>query len=87
VNRTEPAAGGIDAVLQRIERGLDGIRPYIASHRGAVEVIDFDPGEGRLTLRLSGTCHGCAAASITLKHGIEIRLRELVPEVRVVEAV
>lgn len=77
----------LEEVLGRIERGLDGIRPYIASHRGAVEVIDFDLDEGRLTLRLSGTCHGCAAASITLKHGIELRLREAVPEVRIVEAV
>jgi Fe-S cluster biogenesis protein NfuA len=82
---TTPAS--LEQVMERIERGLDGIRPYIASHRGAVEVVDFDLEDGRLTLRLSGTCHGCAAASITLRHGIEVRLRELVPEVRVVEAV
>jgi Fe-S cluster biogenesis protein NfuA len=74
-------------LLARIEAALDGIRPYIASHRGQVEVIDFDPGEGRLFLRLGGTCQGCAAASITLKHGIEVRLREAVPEVRHIESV
>lgn len=73
--------------MARIEQGLDGIRPYIASHRGSVEIVDFEPEEGRLTLRLGGTCHGCSAATITLRHGIELRLRELVPEVRVVEAV
>jgi Fe-S cluster biogenesis protein NfuA len=84
---TMTTPGPLEQVMERIERGLDGIRPYIASHRGAVEVVDFDPEDGRLTLRLSGTCHGCAAASITLRHGIEVRLRDLVPEVRVVEAV
>ena len=73
--------------IDRIERTLDTLRPYIASHRGSVEVIDFDESEGLLTLRLGGTCHGCAASSLTLKHGIEARLRELVPEVKHVEAV
>jgi Fe-S cluster biogenesis protein NfuA len=73
--------------IERIERTLDTLRPYIASHRGQVEVVDFDEGEGRLLLRLGGTCHGCSASSITLKQGIEQRLRELVPEVKSVEAV
>ena len=74
-------------VFERIERSLEGIRPYIASHKGSVEVIDFDPLEGKLSVRLGGTCQGCAASTITLKHGIESRLRQSVPEVRTVEAV
>ena len=73
--------------IERIERTLDTLRPYIASHRGQVEVIDFDEQDGRLLLRLGGTCHGCAASTVTLKQGIEIRLREMVPEVKSVEAV
>jgi Fe-S cluster biogenesis protein NfuA len=72
--------------LERIERTLDTLRPYIASHRGQVEVVDFDEQEGILLLRLGGTCHGCSASSITLKQGIESRLRETVPEVKHVEA-
>ncbi|HEX9164809.1 MAG TPA: NifU family protein [Gemmatimonadales bacterium] len=74
-------------VLERVERALDEIRPYIASHRGHVEVVDFDDAEGTLVLRLGGTCQGCAASTITLKHGIEVRLREHVPEVKTVVAV
>jgi Fe-S cluster biogenesis protein NfuA len=74
-------------VIARIEQTLDLLRPYIASHRGNVEVVDFDEGEGRLLLRLGGTCHGCSASTVTLKQGIEVRLRELVPEVKSVEAV
>ena len=73
--------------IERIERTLDTLRPYIASHRGQVEVIDFDEREGRLLLRLGGTCHGCSASTVTLKQGIELRLREMVPEVKSVEAV
>jgi Fe-S cluster biogenesis protein NfuA len=51
-----------------------------------VEVVDFDEGDGVLLLRLGGTCQGCAASSVTLRQGIEARLREMVPEVKHVEA-
>ncbi|MEZ4455646.1 MAG: NifU family protein [Gemmatimonadales bacterium] len=74
-------------VIDRIEQTLDSLRPYISSHRGTVEVVDFDEADGILTLRLGGTCHGCAASTITLRQGIEARLRQHVPEVRVVQAV
>jgi len=81
----EPMAG--PDILDRIERTLDTLRPYIASHRGSVEVVDFDEADGALLLRLGGTCHGCSASTITLKQGIETRLRQLVPEVKRVDAI
>ncbi len=74
-------------LLIRIEQTLDSMRPYIASHRGSVEVVDFDESQGTLLLRMGGTCHGCSASTITLKQGIEVRLKELVPEVLKVEAI
>jgi Fe-S cluster biogenesis protein NfuA len=73
--------------IDRIEKTLDTLRPYIASHRGHVEIVDFDESEGVLLVRLGGTCHGCSASAVTLKQGIESRLREAVPEVKHVEAV
>jgi Fe-S cluster biogenesis protein NfuA len=73
--------------IDRIEKTLDTLRPYIASHRGQVEVVDFDERDGTLLVRLGGTCHGCTASVVTLKQGIELRLREAVPEVKHVEAV
>jgi Fe-S cluster biogenesis protein NfuA len=74
-------------MLDRIERTLDSLRPYIASHRGSVEVVDFDEAEGLLTLRLGGTCHGCSASTVTLRQGIEVRLRQSVPEVKCIQAI
>jgi Fe-S cluster biogenesis protein NfuA len=74
-------------IFDRIEQSLDTLRPYISSHRGNVEIVDFDEGEGTLLVRLGGTCQGCSASTVTLKQGIETRLREMVPEVRHVEAV
>ena len=37
-----------DDLLSRIERTIDTLRPYIASHRGSVEVVDFDEADGVL---------------------------------------
>ncbi len=75
-----------DDTLSRIEQTLDTLRPYIASHRGSVEVVDFDESDGRLLLRLGGHCHGCSASTVTLKAGIETRLKQAVPEVKVVDS-
>lgn len=74
-------------LFTRIERTIDEMRPYIASHKGSVEVIDFDSLDGRLLVRLGGTCVGCSASTVTLKQGLEQRLRAAVPEVLAVEAV
>jgi Fe/S biogenesis protein NfuA len=74
------------SVFDRIELALDDLRPYIASHRGTVEVVDFDEDDGILLLRMGGTCHGCSAATVTLRQGIEVRLRQTVPEVSRVES-
>lgn len=73
--------------IDRIEQTLDSLRPYIASHKGSVEVVDFDEDEGVLTLRLGGTCHGCSASTITLRQGIEVRLKQFVPEVKAIQAI
>ena len=74
-------------ILVRIEQTLDTLRPYIASHKGNVEVVDFDEDDGTLLLRLGGTCQGCSASTVTLKQGIETRLRQMVPEVKQVQSV
>ncbi len=65
------------------EAALAPIRPYIHSHGGAVEVLGVSAGVVRL--RLTGACAGCAAASITLREGIEKGLREGFPGFAAIE--
>lgn len=59
------------------ERALDEIRPYIHSHGGDVELLDAR--EGVVRVRLSGSCTGCTASAVTLKHGVERALEEGLP--------
>ena len=80
-----PAAGG-DGVAQRIRDILDAeIRPAVAQDGGDVTLDRFDGGVAYL--HMQGSCSGCPSSTMTLKMGIESRLRELVPEVQEVVAV
>jgi Fe-S cluster biogenesis protein NfuA/nitrite reductase/ring-hydroxylating ferredoxin subunit len=63
--------------LEEVQAALESVRPYIASHGGAVEVLDVV--DGVVHLRLSGACQGCAGSAMTLKRGIEAALREGFP--------
>lgn len=73
-------------VVSRIREILDQeIAPFVAQDGGEIAFIDFDDGEVRLALR--GACAGCPSSSITLKMGVEARLREQIPEVTSVVSV
>jgi len=61
----------------QIEEALDEVRPYIEEHGGGLELLDVDGG--KIHVRLSGSCHGCAASAITLRRGVETKLRERIP--------
>jgi Fe-S cluster biogenesis protein NfuA/nitrite reductase/ring-hydroxylating ferredoxin subunit len=61
----------------QIEEALDEIRPYIESHGGGLDLLDVDGGV--VHVRLSGSCHGCAASAMTLRRGVEAKLRERIP--------
>jgi len=84
---TEAATPRAAEAREQIEDVLATIRPAIRSDGGDVELVDFDPGEGLVRLRMVGACHACPMSMMTLKAGIEQRLRMQVPEVRTVEAI
>ncbi len=70
---------------ERIEAALDRIRPSIQADGGDVWLIRID---GDIAyVQMIGACGGCAAATQTLKGGIERVVREAVPEIRAVEQV
>jgi Fe-S cluster biogenesis protein NfuA len=72
---------------QRIEEVLDGIRPAIQADGGDVELVRFDQDSGVVELRLLGACESCPISMMTLKEGIERRLKGSVAGVEEVVAV
>ena len=70
---------------EQIRSYIEEIRPYIQSHGGDVEYVSL---EGHVVkLRLQGSCQSCPHALITLHHGIEAQMRELISPDLVVERV
>lgn len=77
---TRPPADLSGEVPQRVMQVLDQqINPSIASHGGKAELVAVE--DDTAYLRLSGGCQGCGMASVTLNQGIEVALREAVPEI------
>ena len=71
----------------QIEQVLDSIRPAIQADGGDVEFLDFDETSGVVEVRLLGACESCPISMMTLKQGIERRIKSTVPGVQEVTAV
>ncbi len=67
-------------VAQRVLQVLEQqINPSIAAHGGRADLVAVE--DDAAYLRLSGGCAGCGMATVTLSQGIEVALRESVPEI------
>ncbi len=71
-------------VTERVEQALVNVRPYLGSHGGDVELIGVSD-EGVVTLRMLGSCDGCASSSVTLKLAVEGAIEAAAPEVISIE--
>ena len=75
-------------MLTQIEDLLDReVRPALRAHGGAVEVLDYAPAEGALSLRLLGSCSGCPAAELGTRDMIEEVFRTGLPQVQSISLV
>jgi Fe-S cluster biogenesis protein NfuA/nitrite reductase/ring-hydroxylating ferredoxin subunit len=72
------------AVEERVRAALDGVRPYLGSHGGDVELVGVDGGVA--LVRMQGSCEGCPASAMTLKLAIEEAVLKAAPDVERVEA-
>jgi len=61
------------------------IKPALAMDGGSVEFVKY--AEGSVYVKLQGACQGCPGAAMTLKYGIENRLKQDIAEVKEVVAV
>jgi Fe-S cluster biogenesis protein NfuA len=70
---------------ENVETVLDEMRPYLMADGGNVELVELDGPV--VKLRLQGACGTCPSSTMTLRMGIERRLREFIPEITEVEQV
>lgn len=68
-------------VVKQIKEVLDSeIRPAVAMDGGDIQFYKYE--DHILYLHMQGSCSGCPSATITLKEGIEMRMRELIPDMK-----
>jgi len=68
----------------RIERALASVRPYLNSHGGDVQLAGITD-DGVVTLRLTGSCDGCASSAQTMQLAVEGAVRDAAPEIAGIE--
>jgi len=65
----------------KVETVLNEVRPSLQADGGDVELVDVSE-DGVVKVRLTGACHGCPMAQMTLKQGIESYLKKAIPEIK-----
>ena len=80
-----PLAAEDDEIVARIRTILErDVRPYVEQDGGEIRFAGYH--DGIVEVVLQGACAGCPSSSVTLKLGIEARLKDEIPEVRSVVA-
>jgi Fe/S biogenesis protein NfuA len=75
---TGPLEERVAQVLEQV------VNPAIAMHGGRADLVAVE--NDTVYVQLSGGCQGCGMASVTLTQGIEVSIREAIPEIsRVVD--
>jgi Fe-S cluster biogenesis protein NfuA len=66
--------------LENVEIILDEMRPFLVADGGNVAVSGIDGAV--VFLELTGACGSCASSTVTMKMGLEKRLKEAIPDIK-----
>ncbi len=73
-------------VKENIQKAIDEIRPALQADGGNIELVDVQE-DGVVKVKLLGACGSCPMSQLTLKRGVEARLKAKFPEIKEVVAV
>lgn len=71
-----PEAAAIQQLLD------ESVNPAVAGHGGHISLVDVRGDTAYI--RLEGGCQGCGMADVTLKQGVEVEIKRLVPSITAV---
>jgi Fe-S cluster biogenesis protein NfuA len=73
-------------VKEEVQKIIDEIRPALQADGGNIELIEVGE-DGVVKVKLTGACGSCPMSQLTLKRGVEARLKAKVPQVKEVVSV
>lgn len=65
---------------EKIKEIINKLRPYLVGDGGDIEFVKYE--DGIVYIKMLGACAGCALIDYTLKDGVEMAIKEEVPEVK-----
>ena len=78
-NRIPPHLKG--TIAEKVQQVIDDrVNPSISSHGGFITLIDVK--DSTAFIQFGGGCHGCGMANVTLKGGVEVMIKESIPEIQ-----
>ncbi len=71
----------MEAIKERVEKALEKIRPYLVADGGDIALVEITE-DMEVRVELKGACNGCPFSVQTLKAGVEVAIRNEVPEIK-----
>ena len=75
-----------DSLMNRINKGLDEVRPYLESDGGNLSLVKVT-SDLVVFIRFEGACKTCDVNQMTLKLGIESSVKKHAPEISSVQTI
>ena len=75
-----------DNLINRINKGLAEVRPYLESDGGNVSLVKIT-SDFIVFVRLEGSCKSCDVNQMTLKLGVEEAIKKYAPEINAVQTI
>lgn len=66
-------------VENKIREIIDHLRPFLINDGGNIEFVKYE--NNIVYIKMMGACADCSMIDLTLKEGIEVAIKEEVPEV------
>lgn len=79
--KREPNPADMGPLFEDVRAAIVDVQAYARSHGGQIHLLGVSE-EGDVRIKLTGACNGCPLSDITLRNGIELHLKQLVPGVK-----
>ena len=67
-------------IINKIEEALKKIRPYLEADGGDISLVEVTE-DMVVKVKLMGACSSCNVSMMTLKNGVEVAIKNVLPEV------
>ena len=68
-------------VIQKIKNALEEISPFLEADGGNINFVELTDN-WIVKVELTGACSSCSISMMTLKNGVEVAIKNAVPQVK-----